>query len=136
MQWYKLGGGVEILHHDTNHPNNPDKWTPTWRTHVIAISIGAVAFVLSVASPHGYGWGGAVAAAGAALIFPSLIYYSKFNDHRLFWSAVTVLSITQVPFVIGIRHWIEQFRFPFMVLFGTLDCLFVIVAFWYFLRRE
>jgi hypothetical protein len=98
---------------------------PTWRTHVLAITVGVFAFLCSLR--FGYAWGGSIAAAVAGLIFPVVAYYGKFGAHRWFWVTVTLLTILQIPLVIAVRPLVEQFRFVCMLVFGVVD--FVLVAF-------
>jgi len=73
----------------------------------------------------GYSWGGSIAAAAGALIFPAVIYYLRDGNHERFWLAVALLTIVQIPLVIAVRPLVEQFRFGFMLCFAIVDCVFV-----------
>jgi hypothetical protein len=79
---------------------------------------------------HGYGWGGAIVSAGAALLIPGF-GYRKFWVRGRFWAIFALLAVLQVPVVIAVVPLVEQFRFIFGLAFGALDCMFVItVIYW------
>jgi hypothetical protein len=93
-----------------------------------AIGIGIFAFLWSVILPDGYAWGACIAASAAALVFPAVFYYRAFAVRRQFWVTVLVLSLVQVPVVIAIKPIVDEGRFPFILLFGALDCIAVIIV--------
>jgi hypothetical protein len=110
------------------------EWKPSWRTHVIAIGGGIFAFLCSL--KFGYAWGGSIAAAGAALIFPFVAYYRKFGNHGRFWITMTLLTAIQIPLVMAVRPLVEQFRFAFMLMFATVDCVLVASVISWMCSRE
>jgi len=105
------------------------EWSGNWHTHVTAIGIGVFAFVISILLPDGYSWGGCIAAAAAALILPSTVYYRTFTTQLRFWTTFSLLAVAQVPLVIFAKPLADQGRFLFILLFGVADCVAVIVVF-------
>lgn len=76
---------------------------------------------------HSLHWGRAPFAAGLAMIIPIIGFRDFWNKSR-FWVTVVLLTILQIPIVIGLGPLIEQLRFPAMLTFGILDCAVMIVA--------
>lgn len=58
---------------------------------------------------------------------PIIGFRDFWNDGR-FWITVGLLGIVQVPLVITVRPLMEQLKFPFMLIFGLLDCVLVVLA--------
>ena len=111
-------------------------WNPGWRTKVLALLVGVIIAALSNGRAHGYGWGGAILSAGAALLVPILAYRRLWGRGR-FWTTLALLAALQVPLVIAVRPLVEQFRFAFMLMFGAVDCMVVICAvYWVCLRSD
>ena len=44
------------------------------------------------------------------------------------WISVLVLGAAQVPLVLEVRPFLEQFKFPLLLTFGILDCALVIAV--------
>ena len=105
-------------------------WNPGWQTKTLAFVAGGVIAALFVSNPRGYGFGGAMVAAGAALVVPTIAYRKFWGQYR-FWIVFALLAAVQVPLVIAVRPLVEQFRFMFMLLFGAVDCVAVISAFYW-----
>lgn len=105
-------------------------WNPGWRTKLVAFVIGVIIAAIFAGKPQGYGWGGAILCGGAAVVVPALAYQRLWGT-RQFWVTLALLTALQVPVVIGVRPLIEQFRFMFILVFGSVDCMFVIaVIYW------
>ena len=83
--------------------------------------------LLSLSSPKGYGLWGAITASAAALVVP-ILGFRGFWSMRRFWIVSGSLALLQVPLVIVVREMVEQHRFPFMLGFGAVDCVFVITV--------
>ncbi len=123
-----MGRAQTNLRHGESDPTVG--WNPGWRTKALALLIGGVIAALFDGRPHGYGWGGAILSAGAALVV-SAVAYQKLWGRRQFWITLALLAAVQVPVVIAVRPLVEQFRFVFMLVFGAVDCMVVIsVIYW------
>jgi hypothetical protein len=110
------------------------KQSKPWWLHVLAIAIGLVACLCIVR--YGYAWGGSIAAAAGALIFPAIIYYRKGGKPHRFWVTVMLLTLVQIPLVIAVRPLVEQFQLVFMIVFAVADCVFVAFALNWMCSRE
>jgi integral membrane sensor domain MASE1 len=65
--------------------------------------------------------------AVAAVVVPVLLRQCRrFWNRGRFWVIVSLLAIAQVPLVIAVRPWIDQHGRSSTLLFGVVDCLFVI----------
>jgi uncharacterized membrane protein YhhN len=73
---------------------------------------------------HSLHWGRAVFAAGVAMLIPIIGFRDFWKDFR-FWVTVVLLGIFQVPLVILLRPLADELKFPFMLVFGILDCMVV-----------
>jgi hypothetical protein len=100
-------------------------WNPGWKTKAVAVSAGGLMALLSFRNPEGYGLWGSITAAGAALIVPAVAFRELWSLGR-FWVVLSFLGVLQVPLVILLQGMVERFRLPFMLLFGAIDCVFVI----------
>ena len=94
-----------------------------WWLHVLAVSVGTAAYFF--ASKLGYGWASSIGAALGALLFPAIIYYRRAADIRRFWQMLAMASAAQIPLVLLLHRFADRFGFPFLLLFGAADCVFV-----------
>jgi hypothetical protein len=76
---------------------------------------------------HALHWGRAPFAAGVAIIIPVLGFRDLWREAR-FWITTILLAELHVPVVIGLRALMEQLKFPFMLMFGIVDCAIVIAV--------
>jgi hypothetical protein len=106
--------------------NSAGLWRPGRRTKMIALVIGGLFALLSIARPDGYGWMGAVLMSGAALILPVLQFRTLWSEAR-FWVVTALLMVVQIPLVIAVRPLVERLRAAFLLAFGIGDGLFVIL---------
>ena len=116
--------GVSMRGHQ--YLNSADLWKPGRRTKALALVVGGLFALLSIARPDGYGWMGAVLMSGAALIVPVLQFRRLWNEGR-FWIVAGLLMALQIPLVIAVRPLVERFRAAFLLAFGIGDGLFVIL---------
>lgn len=105
-----------------------------WWLHVLAIAVGG--FACLCGERFGYGWGGSIAAAAGALVFPAIIYHRKNGSRERFWAAVTLLTIIQIPLVIAVRPLVEKFGFAVILAFAVTDCVFVALGITWVCSRE
>ena len=91
--------------------------------------VAGLAGLLSGAIPHGYGWAGLTIAALVSLGYMGTFYYSKVEDLRRFWLVIGVLALIHIPVIAGLRPYAEQYRFMFLLLFASIDCLVIAWSF-------
>jgi hypothetical protein len=58
----------------------------------------------------------------------SYVAYRRFWNPVSFWITFALLVAAQVPLVIAVRPFVEQYRFPLMLAFAVLDCVLVAVV--------
>jgi hypothetical protein len=76
---------------------------------------------------HYLHWGRAAIAAGVAMIVP-IIGFRDFYSEAKFWTTVALLGGGQVLLVIAYGPLMEQLKFPFMLMFGIVDCFVVVLV--------
>ena len=106
---------------------SPKNWNPGWPTKMAAAMAGGFMALLSLSSPKGYGLWGAITASAGALLVP-IVAFRGFWSMRRFWIVAGFLALLQIPLVIVVREMVEQHRFPIMLGFGAVDCVFVIAV--------
>jgi len=116
--------GVSMQEHQ--FLNSAELWKPGRRTKMIALVIGGLFALLSIARPDGYGWMGAVLMSGAALVVPVLQFRRLWSVAR-FWVVTALLIVIQIPLVIAVGPLVERLRAAFLLAFGVADGLFVIL---------
>ena len=105
-------------------------WKPGRGTKIIVALVAGFVGLVTAAYPRGYGWGGAILAATAAMAVPIFAYRSSWKELR-FWIPFVLLAALQAPMVIFMRGVIEDLRFPALFIFGISDCLIVLaVIYW------
>lgn len=117
---------VGVSMHGHQILSSDDLWKPGHRTKIIAVVIGGLFALLSVARPDGYGWMGAVLMSGAALTVPMLQFRRLWSEAR-FWIVIALLMVIQIPLIIAIEPLIGRLRSAFLLAFGIGDGLFVIL---------
>jgi len=113
-----------------NHSDSISLWKPGRWTKVLALIIGGLFAVLSFGKPDGYGWFGTSLMATAAIAVPTLQYRVLWNKVQ-FWITILLLAILQIPRVLAVHHFVNQFRGPFLLAFGIVDGLCVIAVIFY-----
>jgi hypothetical protein len=96
----------------------------------VAFIVGALFAALFAAKPGGYGWGGAVLMAVAAVIVPTLQFRVYWKKAR-FWATVALLAIVQVPLIVAAHQLVDRLRAAFLLVFGVVDGLCVIAVIFY-----
>ena len=76
---------------------------------------------------HALHWGRAPFAAGVAMVIPILGFRDLWKESK-FWITIALLGVLQVPLVVGVGPWMEQLKFPLMLMFGIVDCALMIAA--------
>jgi len=76
---------------------------------------------------HSLHWGGAPFAAGIAVVLPIIGFREFWSDWR-FWTALSALSLLQIPLVIALRALVEKPAVPLLYALTILDCMFVILC--------
>lgn len=81
-------------------------------------------------------WGPAPVVAVIAMMLP-VLGFRDFWDETKFWITVALLSALQVPIGIAVSPLMQQFKFPFVFMFGIFDCVLVALAIsWACARRD
>jgi hypothetical protein len=100
-------------------------WKPGAWTKVLAVIIGGLFAILSLTQTDGYGWAGTILMATAAITIPALQFRSLWKMAE-FWVTVSLLAIAQIPLVIAVHPFADQWRAAFLLSFGIADGLCVI----------
>ena len=109
--------------------HNPNQRSQGWQT-VNTWSFKGPLLVIAVLAgffDHALHWGRAPIAAGVAMIIPIIGFRGLWSETR-FWITVVLLGVLQIPVVIAVQPVMEQFKFPYMLLFGVIDCALIISA--------
>jgi uncharacterized membrane protein YeaQ/YmgE (transglycosylase-associated protein family) len=91
--------------------------------------LAGLAGLLSGAIPNGYSWTGLTIAALLCLGYIGAFYHSNAASLQRFWLTLGILVLIHIPVIVGFRPYAEQFRFVFLLLFASIDCLVVAWAF-------
>lgn len=94
-------------------------WSTKGPLLLIAVLLGAFSETLH--------WRRAPFVAGVAVIIP-VIGFRDFWKNARFWVTVFVLVAAQVPLVVYLNPFIEQYGLLWMLAFGIADCLLVASA--------
>jgi hypothetical protein len=113
-----------------NNSSSIELWRPGRWTKAVALIVGGLFAILSFAHPDGYGWFGTSLMAAAAVTVPALQFRVLWGKLQ-FWATILLLVIIQVPLVIAVHHFVDQFRAPFLLAFGVADGLCVIAVIFY-----
>jgi hypothetical protein len=105
---------------DSEKRTNPISWPSRIVLATIAVLLGWFNHSLG-------GWGLPAGVVGAVILLPTL-KYRRYWGETWFWLTMLALSILQVPLVILVRPLMDELKFGFNLLFGTIDIFFVAVV--------
>jgi hypothetical protein len=119
---------VSHKNHDDKRPHKGENHQRGlgWPVKSILFLLAAVAAFFDHASSR---WGATIVMAACALIAPVFILqFRRFWNQSRFWITVSFLVLVQIPLVIAVRPLIERAGSFYMLAFGIVDGLFVIVV--------
>ena len=129
MACYNNNTVAHLKNHRSRAEQQDSGWRPSWKIRTPVLVLVGLAGLLSGAVPHGYGWTGLTIAALVCLGYMGAFYCCKVTSLRRFLLTFGVLVLIHIPIIVGFRPYAEQFRFFFLLLFGSLDCVMIAWAF-------